>query len=47
MSRARRYAGQGPTTTDQLLELADWLKQAGCTHVALESRIWTPAAGSA
>ena len=32
------------TTTDQLLELADWLKEAGCTHVALESTgvYWKP-----
>jgi hypothetical protein len=26
-----------PTTTRQLIELADWLEQAGCTHVAMEA----------
>jgi len=33
------------TMTDDLLELADWLKQAGCTHVAMESTgvYWKPA----
>ena len=32
------------TTTGELLELADWLKEAGCTHVALESTgvYWKP-----
>ena len=30
--------------TGDLLELADWLKQAGCTHVAMESTgvYWKP-----
>ena len=39
-TRVRTFA----TTTDQLLELADWLKEAGCTHVALESTgvYWKP-----
>ncbi len=26
------------TMTDELLQLADWLSSAGCTHVAIESR---------
>ena len=32
------------TMTDDLLELADWLKEAGCTHVAMESTgvYWKP-----
>ena len=32
------------TMTGDLLELADWLKQAGCTHVAMESTgvYWKP-----
>ncbi len=25
------------TMTDELLQLADWLSSAGCTHVAIES----------
>ena len=29
----RRFA----TTTAGLLELAEWLRQAGCTHVAMEA----------
>ena len=31
-------------TTGQLLELADWLAGAGCTHVAMESTgsYWKP-----
>ena len=33
-----------PTTTRGLLELADWLEQAGCTHVAMEATgvYWKP-----
>ena len=33
-----------PTTTRGLLELADWLEQAGCTHVATEATgiYWKP-----
>ena len=36
----RRFA----TTTAGLLELADWLRQAGCTHVAMEATgvYWKP-----
>jgi hypothetical protein len=32
------------TMTDDLLELADWLATAGCTHVAMESTgvYWKP-----
>jgi transposase len=32
------------TTTAGLLELADWLRQAGCTHVAMEATgvYWKP-----
>jgi transposase len=32
------------TTTDQLLALADWLRAAGCTHMAMESTgvYWKP-----
>src|SRR5215831_13206055 len=33
-----------PTTTRGLLELADWLQEAGCTHVAMEATgvYWKP-----
>ena len=31
--RVRRWA----TTTAELLKLGDWLRQAGCTHVAMEA----------
>ena len=35
----RRFA----TTTAGLLELGDWLRQAGCTHVAMEATVyWKP-----
>ncbi len=32
------------TTTDELLKLADWLKEQGCTHVAMEGTgvYWKP-----
>ena len=32
------------TTTAELLALADWLRQAGCTHVAMEATgvYWKP-----
>lgn len=32
------------TMTDDLLQLLDWLQQAGCTHVAIESTgvYWKP-----
>ena len=32
------------TTTRGLIELADWLEQAGCTHVAMEATgvYWKP-----
>jgi transposase len=37
---ARRF----PRTTRGLIELADWLEQAGCTHVAMEATgvYWKP-----
>src|ERR1700760_3801894 len=49
----RRRVGRGPatttvrtlaTTTAALLELADWLTAAGCTHAAMESTgvYWRP-----
>jgi transposase len=33
-----------PTTTRRLIELGDWLEQAGCTHVAMEATgvYWKP-----
>jgi transposase len=33
-----------PTTTQELLRLSDWLKESGCTHVAMESTgvYWKP-----
>src|SRR5262252_9693457 len=33
-----------PTTTRGLIELGDWLEQAGCTHVAMEATgvYWKP-----
>ena len=33
-----------PTTTRALIELADWLEQAGCTHIAMEATgvYWKP-----
>ncbi len=33
-----------PTTTRGLLELADWLREEGCTHAAMESTgvYWMP-----
>jgi transposase len=34
--RATYEVRRFPTTTRGLLELADWLEQAGCTHVAME-----------
>ncbi len=32
------------TTTEALLDLLDWLEEAGCTHVAMESTgvYWKP-----
>ena len=33
---AVRY-GAGQPTTAELLKLGDWLRQAGCTHVAMEA----------
>ena len=35
-----------PTTTQELLALAEWLESAGCTHVAMEATgvYWKPAA---
>ena len=33
----RREVKSFPTTTRGLLALADWLREAGCTHVAMEA----------
>ena len=33
----RREVRRFATTTAGLLELGDWLRQAGCTHVAMEA----------
>ena len=40
----RREVRSFPTTTRGLLALADWLREAGCTHVAMESTgvYWKP-----
>ena len=40
----RREVRRWATTTTGLLELADWLRQAGCTHVAMEATgvYWKP-----
>ncbi|MBV8134343.1 MAG: IS110 family transposase, partial [Deltaproteobacteria bacterium] len=40
----RREVRRFATTTAGLLELADWLRQAGCTHVAMEASgvYWKP-----
>jgi len=40
----RREVRRFATTTAGLLELADWLRQAGCTHVAMEATgvYWKP-----
>jgi transposase len=40
----RREVRRWATTTAGLLELADWLRQAGCTHVAMEATgvYWKP-----
>jgi transposase len=42
--KANYDVGRFPTTTRGLLELADWLEQAGCTHVAMEATgvYWKP-----
>jgi transposase len=42
--RVHREGRQWATTTAGLLELADWLKAAGCTHVAMEASgvYWKP-----
>src|SRR6266568_4370189 len=42
--RVRREVRRWGTTTAELLELGDWLRQAGCTHVALEATgiYWKP-----
>jgi len=35
--RVRREVRRWGTTTAELLVLGDWLRQAGCTHVAMEA----------
>jgi transposase len=42
--QVRREGRQFTTTTQGLLELADWLKAGGCTHVAMEASgvYWKP-----
>jgi transposase len=42
--RARKEVRTFATTTNALLALADWLRSAGCTHVAMESTAsyWKP-----
>jgi transposase len=42
--RARKEVRTFATTTNALLALADWLRSAGCTHVAMESTgsYWKP-----
>ena len=42
--RIRREVRRWATTTAELLELGDWLRQAGCTHVAMEATgvYWKP-----
>ena len=42
--KANYEVGRFLTTTRGLLELADWLEQAGCTHVAMEATgvYWKP-----
>jgi transposase len=42
--RVRREGRHFTTTTQGLLELADWLKAGGCTHVAMEASgvYWKP-----
>jgi transposase len=43
-SRVEREVRRFPTTTQGLLELAEWLEQAGCTQVAMEATgvYWKP-----
>jgi len=42
--RPRKEICSFGTMTDDLLQLADWLLEAGCTHVAMESTgvYWKP-----
>jgi transposase len=42
--KVEREVRRFPTTTQGLLQLADWLEGAGCTHVAMESTgvYWKP-----
>ena len=42
--RVRREVRRWATTTAELLKLGDWLRQAGCTHVAMEATgvYWKP-----
>src|SRR6267378_3598154 len=42
--RVRREVRRWGTTTAELLALGDWLRQAGCTHVAMEATgvYWKP-----
>jgi transposase len=43
-ARASHEVGTFETTTTGLLALADWLREAGCTHVAMEATgvYWKP-----
>src|SRR3954467_5919629 len=42
--RARKEIRTYGTTTEQLEEMRDWLRQSGCTHVGMESTgvYWVP-----
>src|SRR5271156_123626 len=42
--QVRREVRRWATTTAELLKLGDWLRQAGCTHVAMEATgvYWKP-----
>jgi hypothetical protein len=35
--KVERQVRRFPTTTQELLALAEWLESAGCTHVAMEA----------
>ena len=37
IEKGRKVIRTFATMTDELLQLADWLTRAGCTHVAIES----------
>src|SRR5262249_61646133 len=42
--KVERQVRRFPTTTQELLALAEWLESAGCTHVAMEATgvYWKP-----